>query len=255
MFPIRDELPAGRTPVATYGLIACNILMFFWQLGIQSDLSQSLSTEQLLDARLQGFDPLEYLYFVWLREHGLVPALLLDAPLSHVDDVVRGLFLHGGWLHLLGNVWFLYIFGDNVEARLGSSKYLVFYLGCGVAASVAQIAADPASQVPIIGASGAIAGVLGAYLVLFPKARVVTVIPIFIFLHVMRLPAYVFLIIWLVFQNLLPVSQSAADGVAYWAHIGGFVAGAGYIFFGFQPIKPVDHQPPKFRPFDGDGFW
>lgn len=255
MFPIRDELPAGKTPAATYGLIACNVLMFLWQLGVQSDLSQALTAEQLFQAKAQGFDPLEYLYFLWLREHGLVPALLMDAPISHLDDLLRGLFLHGGWLHLLGNIWFLYIFGDNVEARLGTSRYVTFYLGCGLAASAAQIAADPASQIPIIGASGAIAGVLGAYLVMFPRARVVTVIPIFIFLHVMRLPAYVFLVVWLVFQNVIPVSQSAADGVAYWAHIGGFVAGAGYILFSKKPMLSEAKGPAKFRSFDKDGFW
>lgn len=255
MFPIRDELPAGKTPIATYGLIAFNVMMFFWQLGIQSDFSEALTAEQLLYAKSQGVEPVEYLYFLWLRDHGLVPALLVEAPFSHIDDLLRGLFLHGGWLHLLGNVWFLYIFGDNVEARLGTTRYVMFYFACGLAASAAQVAADTASQIPIIGASGAIAGVLGAYLVMFPKARVVTVIPIFIFLHVMRLPAYVFLIIWLVFQNVLPVSQSAADGVAYWAHIGGFVAGAGYIMFTSKPLVPAVEEKAKFRSFDNDGFW
>ena len=233
-----------------------NLAAFLWQLSVQGELEAQIGTEMAYQARLHGVDPAQYLYFLWLRDHGLVPALITESPFTHWDSVIMGIFLHGGWMHLLGNLWFLYIFGDNVEDRLGTSRYVLFYVLCGVAASFTQVAADTASQIPIIGASGAIAGVLGAYLVLFPKARVVTVIPIFIFLHVVRLPAFVFLVIWLVYQNILPVSQAAADGVAYWAHIGGFVAGAGYLFMQ-RPryILPERREETAYRSFDNDGYW
>jgi membrane associated rhomboid family serine protease len=140
------------------------------------------------------------------------------------------MFLHGGWLHILGNMWFLHIFGDNIEDRLGHIKYLFFYLLSGIGAAFTQVALNPASGVPMVGASGAIAGVMGAYVFLYPRARIVTLIPIIVFLQVIELPAFVFLGLWFVlqiFSGLTSLGIGAdAGGVAWWAHIGGFAAGA-----------------------------
>jgi membrane associated rhomboid family serine protease len=140
-------------------------------------------------------------------------------------SVLTAMFLHGGWLHLIGNMLYLWIFGDNVEDRMGRVRFFVFYILCGVAASVGQALASPHSNVPTIGASGAIAGVLGAYFALFPRARVLTLIPIGIFIRVMELPAFFFLGFWFLLQFLYGSMMRGEGGVAWWAHVGGFVAG------------------------------
>ncbi len=138
------------------------------------------------------------------------------------------MFLHGGWLHLISNMWFLWIFGDNVEDVLGKARYIVFYLLCGLAAALTHFAVEPGSTLPVLGASGAIAGVLGAYLVLFPGARVVTLVPVFFFLQIMELPAFLILGYWFVLQ-ILAVSVAglgpSSGGTAWWAHVGGFLTG------------------------------
>ena len=144
--------------------------------------------------------------------------------------ILTSMFLHGGWLHLAFNLWFLWIFGDNVEDRLGHARYLFLYLAAGVAATLAHVFANPGSTLPAVGASGAIAGVLGAYLLAYPRARVTTLIPIFVFIHVTVLPAWVVLGMWFALQFLsgalaLATTQASAGGVAWWAHIGGFAAG------------------------------
>ncbi len=138
--------------------------------------------------------------------------------------ILTCIFLHGGWMHFLGNMWFLYIFGDNVEDRFGHGGFLAFYLGCGVAASVAHLLTNPTSGVPTVGASGAIAGVMGAYFFLYPRAVVLTLIPIFVFLHLIVVPAWVFLGVWFLIQ-LFKGTVSVGAGVAWWAHIGGFAVG------------------------------
>jgi hypothetical protein len=138
------------------------------------------------------------------------------------------MFLHGGWMHLIGNMWFMWIFGDNVEDRMGHGGFLVFYLLCGIAASVANMALMPHSHMPTIGASGAIAGVLGAYFLLYPGARILTLIPIFIFIRFVELPAFVFLGFWFVmqfFSGAAAITGGNTSNVAFWAHVGGFVAG------------------------------
>jgi membrane associated rhomboid family serine protease len=137
------------------------------------------------------------------------------------------MFLHGGWLHLLGNMLYLYIFGDNVEDRLGHGRYLIFYLLCGMAAGSAQALLNAGSRLPMVGASGAIAGILGAYLLFFPTSRVVTLVPIFVFLQVFEVPALLYLLFWFLGQFMLGVAElhSTTGGVAFWAHVGGFVAG------------------------------
>ena len=159
----------------------------------------------------------------FLFTYGLVPR---DFALT---SLVTSTFLHGGWLHLLGNMLYLYIFGDNVEDRLGHVRYLVFYLLCGMAAGAAQAWTSPHSGLPMVGASGAIAGVSGAYFLFFPTSRVVTLVPIFFFLQVVELPAVYFLLIWFIWQVLSGVAtlgdRSGMGGVAFWAHVGGFVTG------------------------------
>jgi hypothetical protein len=154
--------------------------------------------------------------------------VLADAPLSPWLTLLTCIFLHGGWMHFLGNMWFLFIFGDNVEDRIGHSGYLLFYLFSGVAASGAHLLSNPASDVPTIGASGAIASVMGAYFLLYPRALVLSLIPIVFFFHIVVLPAPVFLGVWFLlqfFQGLGSVGSVQTTGVAWWAHIGGFVFG------------------------------
>jgi membrane associated rhomboid family serine protease len=169
---------------------------------------------------------------LFIERYAVIPVYFLDGGYRSLGGLltpVTAMFLHGGWLHVLGNMLFLHVFGDNVEDRLGHGAYLLFYLACGVISFAAQIASLPASAVPTLGASGAIAGVLGAYFLLFPRARVVTLLPIFIFFTVVEIPAVVFLGLWFLIQFLSGAATlgrpASAGGVAWWAHVGGFLAG------------------------------
>ena len=166
-----------------------------------------------------------------------------DAPAT-LAPLVTSMFLHGGWMHLLGNMLYLHIFGDNVEDRLGHFRYLFFYLATGIVAGVAQLVISPNSSLPMVGASGAIAGVTGAYFLFFPRARVVTLVPVFIFIQIVELPAVFFLFFWFAFQLLLGIGSLGTDasggGVAFWAHIGGFIAG--------MVLGPLLAQPRRVRP-------
>jgi membrane associated rhomboid family serine protease len=201
MIPLRDVIPSRTTPYITIALIALNAVVFLYQF-------------------LLG-DAVEALIIYW----GLVPAAF-----SWVT-VFTSMFLHGGFLHFGGNMLYLWIFGDNVEDRMGHGRFLVFYLLCGVAAALAQTAAGPDSLVPMVGASGAIAGVMGAYFVLYPHSRIVTLLPIFFFIQIVEVPAIFFLGIWFVMQLLSGVGSIAtaagepAGGIAFWAHAAGFLAG------------------------------
>jgi membrane associated rhomboid family serine protease len=201
MFPLRDSIRARRFPVVTVALIVLNVVGFV--LEVQGGMERIVGT--------------------W----GLVPATLVhglgDGHPTAILPVATSMFLHGDLLHLLGNLWFLWIFGDNVEDRFGRLGYVGFYLTCGVVAAVSQVVADPTSSIPMVGASGAIAGVLGAYMWLFPGARVLTAVPLFIFIQLIEIRALVFLGIWFVIQ--LVSSFLGYGGVAWWAHIAGFVAG------------------------------
>jgi membrane associated rhomboid family serine protease len=203
VIPLRDINPTRSTPVVTYLLIALNVAVF----AFEATLS-----------------PLQEKRFV--LHYALVPALLEQ---RHFATLFTSMFMHGGLLHLLFNMWSLFIFGDNIEDRLGKLRYLLFYLVCGLGAALAQFLVDPSSQIPMIGASGAIAGVLAAYLRLFPRARVVTLIPLLIFFFIREIPAVVFIVIWFALQVLSGLGSlgpaAAEGGVAFFAHIGGFVAG------------------------------
>jgi len=225
MIPIRDDQPRFSTPFLTYFLIGLNLLIFFFEAAL--DLP---SLKALID------------------QFGLVPAhvtaLLTGArihnPAAALLPFFTSMFLHGSWLHVIGNMWFLWIFGDNVEDYLGHFKYLVFYLLSGLAAASAQVLLTPHSGVPTIGASGAIAGVLGAYFVLYPRARVLT----WFFIFFLQVPAWVMLGYWFVVQFLsgaatsLSYAGNAGGGIAFWAHVGGFIAGVVMIkIFGERPHR------------------
>ena len=207
MIPIRDTIPSSRVPAVTYLLIAANLGLFFYEVSLGENLPP------------------------FLERHALIPARFLGGPLSFREILtpMTAMFLHAGWFHVLGNMLYLYIFGDNVEDTLGHGRFLLFYLACGVASFAVQIGFQPVSSVPNIGASGAIAGVLGAYFFLFPRARVVTLLPLFIFFTVIEIPAVVFLGLWFLLQFLSGTvslgREASTGGVAWWAHVGGFIAG------------------------------
>lgn len=205
MFPIRDHNPSGRTPYVTYALIALNIVIFLSYWPLFED-----------DRALMLF------YYEW----GMTPALISEH--GTYLTLLTSMFLHGGIMHLGGNMLFLWVFGDNLEDEMGHLGYLAFYLASGIGAALAQLFADPASPVPTVGASGAIAGIMGGYLLLFPKAKVDVLIIIVIIFRIIPVPAWIMLGLWFAFQM---VGQAGADpvsgGVAYWAHIGGFIVGLG----------------------------
>jgi membrane associated rhomboid family serine protease len=208
MIPLNDLNPVRRTPLLTWSLIALNVLVFLWEL-------------QLSDNQL----------FQLFTSISVVPAQAAAAPfaLETQLDVIRSMFLHGGWAHLLGNMLYLYLFGDNLEDRFGRPLFLLLYLISGYAAAIAQILMDPASTIPLVGASGAIAGVLGSYLVLFPSVRVRGIIPLGLFSRLAVWPAWVVLALWFGLQLLYAVTALGAPssgGVAFFAHVGGFVCGA-----------------------------
>lgn len=203
MFPIRDHNPSGRTPYVTYTLIATNIAIFvaYWY-GLQSEYALN-----------------EFFY-----TYGLVPQVVMSG--QNLPSLITHMFLHGGWMHLGGNMLFLWIFGDNLEDLMGHTKYLAFYILSGFAAAALQIGVDPASLSPMVGASGAIAGVLGGYLLLFPRARVDVVIILIIIFKVFPVRAWIVLCLWFGIQVFSGATTPAQDGgVAYFAHIGGFIAG------------------------------
>ncbi len=209
MFPIRDTIPSRSLPVVNWLIIACNVVVFFFE--------ALLPPEQL--------DRLIHIL-------GMIPRHLVRNPIPEALTILTSMFLHGGWFHLISNMWALYIFGDNVEDRIGHFRYLGFYLLCGVIAAGAQVLAATNSPFPMVGASGAIAGILGAYVISFPRARVLTLIPIFFFPWFIEIPALFYLGLWFLLQlrqGLFALTMvdsiGAYGGVAWWAHIGGFVAG------------------------------
>lgn len=225
MFPIRDHNPSGRTPVITYLLMAANIVIFLSYTGIMND------------ARAMN---------AFLLDWSMIPARLSTG--DGLYTVISSMFLHGGWMHLAGNMLFLYIFGDNIEDALGHGKYLLFYLASGIAAAMAQYAVAPYSGVPMVGASGAIAGVMGAYLLLFPKAKVDILIIIVVIFKILPIPAWIMLALWFTMQFFGAfLSDVDAGGVAYWAHAGGFVAGLILIL----PLWLVRGGPGYWRRTDG----
>ena len=230
MIPLRDNIRARRFPVVNYSLIAATTFVFVIQL--QSGFEHSRLIERFGMVPKRVVEPQSHIVVPGFHPaFGRVEREIEPAAVPDWLTLLTCIFLHGGFLHFLGNMWFLHIFGDNVEDRLGRAGYLIFYLAAGAAASGAHLASSPDSPVPTIGASGAIAGVMGAYLLLFPRAMVLAAIPIFIILQVIVVPAWFFLVFWFVLQVFQGAVMSAgATGVAWWAHIGGFVVGAAVIF-------------------------
>jgi membrane associated rhomboid family serine protease len=201
MIPLRDVIPSRTTPYITVTIIILNVLAWLFELALPPDVRA-----------------------LFLQVYGVVPADF------HATTLITSMFLHGGWMHVLGNMWYLWIFGDNVEDRLGHGRFIVFYLLCGIIAALGQIAIDPGSTLPTIGASGAIAGVMGAYFVLYPRSRVLTLIPLIIFWEIIELPAIVLLGFWFVIQlfsagTIAITASTGGGGVAFAAHVAGFVVG------------------------------
>jgi membrane associated rhomboid family serine protease len=243
LIPLRDTIPSRRSPFAMWTIVALNVVVFLYELQL---------------------DPpsLEQLFFLF----GLVPAryghpeLAASMGLSSRDYLpfLSCMFLHGGWAHLVGNMWTLWIFGDNVEDRMGHARFTVFYLLMGVSAGLVHWLTNRTSLVPTVGASGAIAGVLGAYFLLFPHSRIIAVFPIFLFPFFFELPAAVYLLVWFLSQTLsgtlAGLSGSDVGGIAWWAHVGGFCAGAVlHRLF----LLPESKSPRRFEPDEGmlEGAW
>jgi membrane associated rhomboid family serine protease len=230
MIPLKDMSPRRSVPVMTLLIIAANVAVFLYQVSLP---------EHAADA--------------FIMRYGLVPAKISAALAgSHRVTLADGLiplftcmFLHGGWLHIIGNMWFLWVFGGNVEDRLGPVTYLVFYLVAGLGSGVAQTLFSWGSRIPSVGASGAISGILGAYIVFFPYARILTLIPLFIFFFTARIPALVFIGLWFLVQFLSGIGSlgaagtAATGGVAWWAHIGGFLLGV-FMARGARGRRPAD---------------
>jgi membrane associated rhomboid family serine protease len=210
MIPLRDDNPPGSKPFFTITFIVICVLVFLWQFS------------------LGGAGGQRAIYAL-----GVIPAVLIGGAHLPPDlavvpptlTVLTSMFMHGGWMHLIGNMLYLWIFGDNVEDSMGHGRFVIFYLLCGVAAALAQALPEPNSEIPMVGASGAISGVLGAYLLLHPHARVLVAIPFGFILHTMRLPAGLVLVLWFGLQLLSNTMSQGGGGVAFRAHIGGFVAG------------------------------
>ena len=218
MFPLYDTARSHKFPLINLTLIVANSLAFLYELQMDS-------------GTLKDF------IFAW----GLIPVRFLSNPTSSWVTIFSAMFLHGGWFHIINNMWVLFIFGDNVEARLGGTRYLIFYLLSGTAAGLMQTYIQPSSDVPMIGASGAIAGVLGAYLILFPKSRIASLVPIFFIFTLVEIPAFIFLVFWFVSQlysGLFAIQGGGASGIAWWAHIGGFLFGLIMVSF-FRRRTPV----------------
>jgi membrane associated rhomboid family serine protease len=214
MIPIQDTVPSRNPPLAVYAIIALNLLAFALELSLPQ-----LDRERLF--YLFGVVPARFTHPQW--------AELVGFPVPNYWPFLTSMFLHGGWAHIIGNMWALWIFGDNVEDRMGPLRFTVFYLICGLVAGVVHWLTNPDSTIPTVGASGAIAGVLGAYFLLFPQARVVVLVPILFFPLFFELPAVVYLLFWALTQlfsgTLALAGPAEVGGVAWWAHVGGFSAG------------------------------
>ena len=201
MIPLRSTERVYSTAWVTIGLIVVNLLIFLYEASLNP-----------------------YSQDAFIRHWGVVPDRL------HYSTLFTSMFLHGGWLHVLGNMWFLFLYGRNVEDIMGSPKYLVFYIVCGLIAALVQVFFNPYSRVPTVGASGAIAGVMGAYLIKFPRARILTLVPVFVFITTFEIPAALLLLYWFALQffngiGSIGYSQVSTGGIAFFAHIGGFLAG------------------------------
>ncbi len=223
MIPLYDDNPTKIFPILTVTFIVACVLVFFWQLSLGPAGQKAVYALGVIPATL-------------LQGKTLAPDIyLIPAELT----LLTSMFLHGGWMHLIGNMLYLWIFGNNVEDAMGHTRFIIFYVICGLAAALAQSLPDPSSVIPMIGASGAISGILGAYLLLYPRARVLVAIPLVVFIYTTRLPAMAVLGFWFAFQLISSLlADSGGGGVAWGAHVGGFIAGVLLIpFFKYRHIK------------------
>ncbi|HDN79606.1 MAG: rhomboid family intramembrane serine protease [Chloroflexi bacterium] len=224
MIPLADDIPSRRFPIVTYFIIALNVLVFFFELALGPHLDKFIAVFGLVPWRIMHL--------------GRYPLVFIT--------VFTSMFLHAGWVHIFGNMLYLWIFGDNVEDAIGHFRFLLFYLICGLTAAAAQVLANPISRIPMVGASGAVAGVLGAYFLFYPRARVLMAIPIFFYFEIIAVPALLVLGSWFLVQLLnglatITATTAITGGVAWWAHIGGFVAG---MILG--PLLRERENPPYF---------
>jgi membrane associated rhomboid family serine protease len=240
MIPVRDSIRSRRFPLITVTIIALNIAVFIHQSNLTPGALRLFFLRH-------GIVPVQFM---------MLPRFLfsgrLDVVYHLLGTLVTGMFIHGNLVHLLGNMLYLWVFGDNIEDRLGRVRFVVFYLLAGSLATLAHIATDPASTVPLVGASGAIAGILGAYFITFPGSRVLALVPLFFFLHLAEVPAIFFLLFWFVLQLISGIGALApgsADVVAWWAHIGGFAAGIILV----RLMGPRRRPPPRYDDWGGRG--
>jgi len=234
MIPLKDNVPSRTFPLVNVTLILVNCLVFLYELSLGPHL------------------------FLFIERYGIIPARFFQ-PQGFDADTMRGvitplcsfMFIHGGWLHVVGNMLYLWIFGDNVEDRMGHPGYLLFYISCGIASGLVQLLISPSSQLPIVGASGAIAGVMGAYLLLYPYARVVTLLFFFVIVQVVHIPAFFFLGFWFMLQFFSGSFSLGGQegGVAWWAHIGGFLCGLLLVVPFTRRKKPVRWLLKKRHPW------
>jgi membrane associated rhomboid family serine protease len=213
MIPLKDTIPRIGFPFITWTLILLNAIVFIFEISIPKNILEEIFY-------LLGLVPARYTFPKWALIHGLSPGDYLP--------FLTNMFLHGGWLHIIGNMWFLHLFGSTVEDRMGHIRFLIFYLLTGLAANIIFFVLDIHSTIPEFGASGAIAGVMGAYIVMFPQARILTLIPIFLFPFLVTLPAFLYIGFWFLiqlFSGTLSFASRETGGVAWWAHVGGFMAG------------------------------
>jgi membrane associated rhomboid family serine protease len=211
MFPLYDTVRSHKFPLINLLLVGLNAFAFLWEIRMGT-------------AELQSF----------IFAYGLIPAQFLGNPSEEWIKIFSSMFLHGSWFHIVSNMWVLLIFGDNVEARMGGFRYLIFYLLSGTVAGLLQSYILPSSAVPMIGASGAVAGVLGAYLILFPQSRIASLVPILFIFTLVEVPAFLFLLFWFfsqLYSGLFPVQGGGESGIAWWAHIGGFIFGVLMVSF------------------------
>ncbi len=235
MIPLRDSTRSETFPYVTVALIVINSMVWLYEVSLGPYAEQFVNEYGLIPLR-----------FVTYSQHpgGFVANALVP--------LFSSIFMHAGWMHIIGNMWFLWIFGDNIEDRLGHLGYVIFYLVCGMSASLIHVLFHPTSTLPMIGASGAISAVLGAYLISFPHARVFTLLIIFVLIRFVEIPAFVFLIIWFLFQFVAGTAGAGAQqeigGVAYWAHMGGFVVGIAlvWLFPKRKGLRPPRHDD-RFR--------
>jgi membrane associated rhomboid family serine protease len=227
VIPLHDNIPTRHVPLVTWSLILVNAVVFALELSLPGPVLERV-------VHCLGLVPARFIDPAW--------GFRVGCTANSFWPFLTSMFLHGGWLHIIFNMWALWIFGDNVEDRMGHARYLVFYLLCGIAAGVTMTLVTPNATVPTIGASGAIAGILGAYFIFYPTAEVIVLLPIFIFPLFFRLPAVVYIGIWFLMQFLtgtlsLVSSPTAAGGIAWWAHVGGFLTGAILCRFFTPPVR------------------